>query len=311
MIKIKDVTVSENTDKRTYQELLKTLDLKPPVVIKPNWGSSICYTEAEILDWTLEAINGEAHIIESYGWSRTREMLETGKLGSKKKKDLRESDKWFLEYSGVDKVLEKHGVEFLNISEENWARHTTDPETIKTNVEEKHQPVNDPDFYTWIPQRLYDLRGSDFLSLSKLRLGLKDIPASLSIKNLFGLIPKPSRWKYHGKQNTLLNQSIVDIYKVYDSLFNIKGVVEAVFSHTDMDIEHNKTRILKNLGFAAASRNPLNLDACVMTLFGVEPYQAHFKKAADELGGWDKEITQEAKKHTLGGSMLFSSLAAF
>jgi len=296
LLKIKDITISKKTDKQAYQELIQTLDLKSPVVIKPNWGSSICFTEARILDWTLEAINGEALIIESYGWSRTREMLETGKMGSKKKKDLRESDKWFLEYSGVDKILEKYGVEFLNISEENWARHTTDPETIKTNVETKHKPVNNPDFYTWIPERLYDLHGSDLLSLSKLRLGMKDIPASLSIKNLFGLIPHPSRWRYHGKQNILLNQSIVDIYKVYDSLFNIKGVVEAVFSHTDMDIEHNKTRIQKDLGFAAASKNPLHLDACVMTLFDIDPYQAHIRKAAQELGEWDKELVEKANK---------------
>ena len=110
------------------------------------------------------------------------------------------------------------------------------------------------------------------------------------------MIPHPSRWKYHGKQNTLLNQSIVDIYKVYDSLFNIKGVVEAVLSHTDMDIEHNKTRIHKDLGFASASKNTLHLDACVMTLFDIDPFQAHIKKTAETLGEWDTELVMKANK---------------
>jgi hypothetical protein len=303
LIWIKDVAISEKTGKEAFQELIRSLELKPPVVIKPNWGTSLCFTEALILDWTLEAVQGEALIVESYGWSRTREMLEAGKLGSKKKRDLRASDSWFLEYSGIGKVLEKHGVEFLNVSEENWGKRIVDPETIREGVEGKHRPVADGDFYSWVPERLYELKGADFLSLSKLRLGLKDIPASLSVKNLFGLIPMPSRWRYHGKGNCILDQSIVDIYKVYDSLFNVKGVVEAVLSHTDMDIEHNKMRIRENMGFAAASKAPLHLDAAVMALLGIEPYRAHIRRAAEELGGWCLELIEEAKVHTLASDI--------
>ena len=185
---INDVTYCDETDKESYQELINQLDLGTPVIIKPNWGTSICFTEAEIIDWTLEVIQGKAMIVESYGWSRTRDMLEQGKLGSKKKGDLRKSDQWFFEYSGIGKVLDKHGVEFLNITEENWAQRTIDSETIREHVEKKHSPVHDPDFYSWVPEQLYDLRGGDLLSLSKVRLGLKDIPASLSIKNFFGII---------------------------------------------------------------------------------------------------------------------------
>ena len=69
--------------KDDYIELVRKLDLKPPVIIKPNWGTSVCFTEAEVIDWTLEAIYGEAVVVESYGWARTEESLRTGKLGSK------------------------------------------------------------------------------------------------------------------------------------------------------------------------------------------------------------------------------------
>jgi uncharacterized protein (DUF362 family) len=295
LIWIKNVGISEKTDKKDYQELVHSLDLETPVIIKPNWGTSLCYTEAQIIDWTLESIQGEVLLVESYGWSRTREMLETGKLGSKKKGDLRRSDQWFLEYSGIGKILKKHGVEFLNITEENWGKRTMDPENIQFHVEGTHQPVEDPDFYSWMPEKLYELKGADFLSLAKLRLGIQDIPASLSIKNLFGMIPHPSRWRYHGKKNCILDQSIVDIYKVYDSLFNIKGITEAVFTHTDMDIEHNKMIIRKNMGFASASKSPLSLDSVVMALCGLEPYRAHIRAAADMLGGWDPELVENVK----------------
>jgi hypothetical protein len=292
---IKNVSYDQNIDKRTYQALINQLELEAPIIIKPNWGTSLFYTEAKIIDWTLETIQSEALIVESYGWSRTKDMLEKGKFGSRKRGDLRKSDQWFLRYSGIDAVLEKYNVDFLNITEENWAHRTVEPSIIREIVEKKHTPVNDPDFYSWVPLLLYDMRDCDLLSLSKLRLGLTDIPASLSIKNLFGMIPRPSRWRYHGKKNIILNQSIVDIYKVYDSLFNIKGVVEAVFSHTDVDIEHNKMRICENMGFAAVSKNPLHLDAVVMAYLDREPYTAHLKHFADTLGGWDSELVETAK----------------
>jgi uncharacterized protein (DUF362 family) len=122
------------------------------------------------------------------------------------------------------------------------------------------------------------------------RFGLKEIPASLSIKNLFGMIPTPNRWKYHGKENSLLDTSIFDIFKIYESLFKIKGVVEAILTHTDTDIEHNKMKIYQNLGFAAVSKNPLSLDAAVMKMCSIEPFQAHIKHTAEVLSRWDIQL---------------------
>ena len=296
MKQIEDLVFSRETNRNTFLEMLEVLDLRQPLLIKPNWGTSICFTEAKILDWTLDSVDGDALVVESYGWSRTKDMLEKGKLGSKKRCDLRRSDEWFMDYSGVGKVLDKYKVEFLNITEEHWAHRTMEPETIKDEVESIYSPVSDPDFYSWMPQRLYDMRGADLLSLSKLRIGLSDIPASLSIKNLFGMIPHPSRWKYHGKKNCILDTSIIDIYKVYDTIFNIKGVVEAVFTHTDTDIEHNKMIIKQNVGFAAASKNTLDLDASVMALCSIEPYQAHVRHASNELGYWNKQLINEIKQ---------------
>lgn len=94
----------------------------------------------------------------------------------------------------------------------------------------------------------------------------------------------------------MLDTSIVDIYKVYDSLFNIKGIVEAVFSHTDWDAETNKMRVYKDLGFAAASKNPLNPDVVVTVFSEKDPYQAHLKQAACVLGEWSPELVMHARK---------------
>ena len=274
-----------------YIELVRGLDLKPPVIIKPNWGTSVCFTEAEILDWTLEAIDGEAVIVESYGWARTEESLKTGKLGSKKKGDLRESDRWFLRYSGVDKVLERHSVEFINITEENWKGHTVDPETIRKQVESKHEPVMRNELYGIIPERLYELRRGDLLSLSKVKMWHDVIGVSFAIKNLFGMIPDPIRMKYHGKGHKDLHFNIVDIFKIYDSVFNIKGVVEAVKTASLHDPAQGKTCIYHDPKFTAVSKDPLELDASCAMMVGVDPADnPYLRRAAEVLGKWSENI---------------------
>ena len=94
--KIGDVIVEESVEKDSFMEVIKDLDLKPPVIIKPNWGFSVCFTEATMMDWVLSALDGDALVVESYGWARTKEALESGGWGSFEPDDLRKSDKWFL-----------------------------------------------------------------------------------------------------------------------------------------------------------------------------------------------------------------------
>ena len=290
MIKIGNVIVEESVDEETFIKLIEKLDLKPPVIIKPNLGFSVCYTEAKILDWVLTAVNGDAIVVESYGWARTKEALETGSWGSIEPEDLRESDRWFMEYSGISKVLKKHNVEFLNITEENWAHHTADPELISNIVNEKHGPLEREDFLGFIPERLYEMRGSDLLSLAKVRVLEAPMHVSFAVKNLFGMIPGPSRGKYHGEKHSRLSRSIIDIYKVYDSLFNVKGVVEAVITASLRDPETLKWDNLENLGFASASADLIDLDAFVTALLGRDPNTVEYLRlAADEFGGWNEE----------------------
>jgi hypothetical protein len=52
------VWLDENVDAQKFAALIGALNLTPPVLIKPNWGTVECYSEADILDWTLAAIPG-------------------------------------------------------------------------------------------------------------------------------------------------------------------------------------------------------------------------------------------------------------
>lgn len=295
-MKIGSVTVEESVTEESFIAMIRELDLKPPVVIKPNWGTSVCFTEAEILNWVLTAVGSDALVVESYGWARTEDAVKTGRMGSKKRGDLRRSDRWFLEYSGIGKVLEEHGVEFLNVTEENWGSRTAEPEAIRKAVEAKHPPVEMEELYGFVPERLYDLRGGDLLSLAKVKLWREPIVVSFAVKNFFGMLPNPSRWRYHGKKDSRLSRSIVDIYKVYDSLFEIKGVVEAVLTASVADPETRKTVVHEDPGFAAASKDTLDLDAFVATLLGRDPCDiGYIKYASEVLGSWSDETIQLAK----------------
>ncbi|MFX0108197.1 MAG: hypothetical protein ACFE7R_07930, partial [Candidatus Hodarchaeota archaeon] len=159
----------------TYRNIIKRLDLKPPILVKPNWSGSDVFTEKEILDWTLSAINSEVLVVESYAHFRSpllayREgpfdsALEE-KLTKQKKKDLRANDKWFGEYSGCTEILEKHNVEYLNLSEELWANRVCDSDVIKEEVNSQFDPIKEEVFYSMVPTRLYELKGGTLLSIA-------------------------------------------------------------------------------------------------------------------------------------------------
>ncbi|MBE0699131.1 MAG: DUF362 domain-containing protein, partial [Anaerolineaceae bacterium] len=217
MEKHANVSIETALNEETFAALIGTLDLKSPVIIKPNWGTVECYSEADILDWTLAAIPGEKIVIESHGWARDEATLLKQKSAALTKANLRKGDRWFQEYSGIDKVLKKHKVEYLNLTEEIWANRAADPEQIKQAVEQKYDPIQFEELYAKVPQRLYEMRGGSLLSLAKYKIMFDPLGISMAIKNLFGLIPGPSRGKFHGEEHALLDQNIVDINKIYHS----------------------------------------------------------------------------------------------
>ncbi|MHA2119043.1 MAG: DUF362 domain-containing protein [Candidatus Thorarchaeota archaeon] len=292
------VTFQDGIHTENFIEAIKGLNLKPPVIIKPNWGFSVIFTEADILDWTLSAIDGDALVVESYGWARCREAVEEKKYGPFSRDALRKADKWFLRYSGIDKILKKHDVEYLNITEEVWANRVAESETIQSIVEDSFSPLHMEKMASFVPERLYDLSDGTFLNLAKLKFMGDDIVISLSLKNLFGMIPGPDRGEFHGEMNRAMNPSIVDMNKIYRSLFKTKGVVEGVLSASrGMTLEPS---IYKNHGVLWTCDDTLELDAVVSAHVGIDPNEVgYLKLAAQHFGEWDEEPVVQAANHSL------------
>lgn len=292
------VTFRDGIHKDSFIEMVKDLDITSPVIIKPNWGFSVVYTEAEILDWALTAIDCDAIVVESYGWARCREAVEKKEYGPFNPEALRESDRWFLRYSGIDKVLKKHDVEYLNITEEVWANQVVEQDTIRSIVEDSYSPLYNRKLASLIPQKLYDLSDGTFLNLAKLKFMGDDIVISLALKNLFGMIPGPDRGPFHGEMNKEMSPSIVDMNKIYRSLFKMKGVVEGV--HTASRGMTLEPYIYKSPGVLWTCDDTLELDAVVSAHVGIDPNDVgYLKLAAQNFGGWDDESVARAAAQAL------------
>lgn len=303
------VMLARDGTRDSFTEILSRLDLRPPVIIKPNWSTSVTFTESEILDWTLSALDCEVIVVESYALYRSPilrnseglsdEDLER-RLLAQKRDDLRNNDKWFLDISGISDVLEKHDVKYINLSEELWAKRTTDSEAIKDAVEKCFEPVRTEVLYSMVPSKLYDLRGSTLLSLAKPKVAHGAIGVTLTIKNLFGMISTPFRGKFHGGNNELLNDSIVDINKICHSLFNVRGVIESVFSTSVMGEDFLKSRIYRNLGYIWGSNSTIELDSMVTAQLGLNPEDiGHLSHVARTLGQWTQQSVELGRKRVI------------
>lgn len=134
-------------NKFDFIEKIKSFNIDTEyVIIKPNWVSNVKgeYTEPEILSWFLESLNKNQKkiVIESYTpWrglifqsKNKKEELKTDLIEGKKHWDFyKKQDKYFLKTTGIDKVLKKYQVDYINITNEFWEKNCVNPKLIEKN----------------------------------------------------------------------------------------------------------------------------------------------------------------------------------
>ena len=307
IIELDQTLFTTEGDEEIFKEMLSRIHLKAPLVIKPNWSSSMIYTERMILDWILSVFDGEVIIVESYAMWRNEMFIDPTQirdskfleiLGKQKKSEFRKNDEWFLKFTGIQELLDKHDVEYLNISEEFWANRVCSPEIISNEVEKRFTPLEIESLLSSVPTRLFDLKGGTLLNLTKPKRSLKDNFVSLTFKNLIGMIRDPWRGKYHGENDALLSQSIVDINKIYNSLFNVTGIIEGVFTTSETLDKLLEPAIHSNTGYIWASENPVELDALVTVQLGMNPYDIEYlKQVSESFGSWSTQVEDLGSKH--------------
>jgi len=279
------VVVGRLASAEDFRDFLKELDVKGVVfVVKPNWSNAYTFTSAETLDWLFSALKGRIKVIE--GYSAWRNELNTGpepkdvitpSNAKAKWQWIKEQDKWFLKFSGIDKILAKYDVEYVNVTEEIWSTRTLNPDEVREFVDTKYGMLVSQGMYNFVPTKIYEFRDSTFISLNNSRRIHGQV--SLSTKNLFGLIPDPARYgKWHGRNNSRLSQSIIDINKIYRSFFSPCYWINEI----------------KELGVFVGSKNSVESDAVAAKLMGIDPEKIDYLRcAANIFGGYDKKVLNE------------------
>ena len=307
------------------------------IIIKPNWVSTdpADFTDADTLRMLFEALDSHIIVAESYMLCRSMNLLKDGMrflVGNKEVnwkwlqagdgwqwlvenpswewfKDgghwdhLKNEDKAFLDKYDFTDLFEEFNVTYINVTEEVWNGRIADPAEIKRSVESQFKPVHFEEVYSLVPKKLYDLRGSTFISFARLKMY-----ASFTMKNLFGMIPDPIRPWWHGPNHSTIAEAIIDINKIYHSLFNVYGICEALkstaISHAEGKYEglySGKYNIVENLGVLIFGRNLAALDVMLLNLSDpsrrliAEVNRASITLAEDEFGTCDEETLKEAK----------------
>jgi hypothetical protein len=285
------------------------LNLKPPFIVKPNWINDELahHTDPQVLEWLLRRLGGmgETVVVEAYS---ARNQKGKAKEGETKIEKYRRTERKYREKMGLDRIFNDLGVRYINVDEEILKDDIADPRTIRSVTETGFSPVVNSELYTYIPRALYDLRGGTLISLAKFKLTL-----SMSTKNLFGLIPdlaKPGgRGFYHGEKDRDLPRSIIDVYKIYRSVFNVVGMVEGIRNLTgfiDKGPHHSMFgydyEVREGLGLIYFGTDPLWLDAFIAAQCGIEPRffrtsvlpESHLSLGYKELP-WPQELERDAK----------------
>lgn len=272
------------------------------IIIKPNWVTTESggFTESETLRSVFEALDSNFVITECLHIGRSMNLLEEGMsftVGEKEVnwkwllagegwrwlienpgwewfkrgghwEQIKREDKSFLDEYGFTDLFAEFDVEYINVTDEVWNGRKADPARVKESVESCFKPVWNEKLYGMVPKKLYDLRGSTFISLARLKQY-----ATFTLKNMFGMILDPMRPWWHGPRNSRIAESIVDINKVYHSLFNVYGICEALNAtavpHPEGEFEGafmGKYNIIKGLGVVAFGRDLVSLDALLLKL---------------------------------------------
>lgn len=323
MTKFGDVVVERVRDSQELRRLLPDNVLESDVtIVKPNWFSPhpANFTDTNALRTLLEALDSRVVVVESYTMEKHdgSMRLEVGGeevdwrwvirnpvwdwVSQQGAWDvIRRQDSWFLDSFGFTDLFEEFDVEYLNVTEEVWSKRTVDPREVKAQVESRFSPVHSDVLYGFLPVRLHELRGNPLISFGKVK-GIGGSYPSLTLKNLFGLIPDPLRSWWHGPNDQRLGSSIVDIAKIYHAHFGVYGVCEAFKDAVVSDpkgaveVPWGKYSVMEMSGFVSLGRNLVSLDAILCGLIGVAPETVNYLQlGGEEFGAYDRENVAEAQ----------------
>jgi uncharacterized protein (DUF362 family) len=280
-----------------------------PAVIKVNWFSPCPgqFTDAATLALACDAIEGEKIVVEGHAAERNDGSREiTPDNGRENWEWLREQEKEYFSRFGLDAVLARDDVTYVNVTDEVWEGRAVGAAEVRAALESAGTPLAFEELYGALPERLLAWRGRPLISLARIKVSDPQLEApgfSLSLKNMFGLIPEPNRGAYHER----LPEAITDLHLLYGAFFRLVGVCEGIF-HAVRVREGgahdtpwgDRYDDVEGLGVVVAGAKAAEADAFAAALFGLDISGRAVMAAAEaRLGPWDKMVVLEAGRYGL------------
>jgi hypothetical protein len=295
-------------DAAPAREMLARLGVaEGPVLIKPNWFSGYPgqYTDAATLALFCDAVPGLKVVIEGHAAMRNDGSREITPANGRDNWDwLREQEAAYFGRLGLDRVLARDDVMYINVTDEVWRGNAASPAEVRAAVAERFGELTFGELYGVMPARLLEWRGRPLLSLARVKIpevGRDAFAFSLSLKNMFGLIPAPNRGDYHER----LPAAVVDAHALYGAFFDVVGVCEGVHHLVRVSaagavdtVWGDRYDDLEGQGVVVAAANPAEADAFAAALFGVDVASRTLMKEAEaRLGPWDKMVVLEGFRY--------------
>ncbi len=211
------------------------------VVIKPN----LCY----YLDYTT-GYTTDPSFVAAYA-----EVLRN-RISKRLKIYVVESDasamkcKYAFRMLGYDKMTRRCGLELVNLSED---------KSEKVQVQ-----IKDLNFSFRVPSTIQ--KADLLINIPKLKYMVRTVKITCALKNIFGCIPYPSKFRYHEK----LGETIVAINKIVKpDLCTVDGNV----------VYGDGTR---KLGLTMSSRDGVSIDAACAKILGISPRRIKYLLIAEK-----------------------------
>jgi len=215
-------------DTDTFTHLLQTMGIQSdPIFVKVTWHGYArgTYTDPVALDKLLSALPGRAILLEGHTVSRNlgNETFNWETESRENRTWIRDQEQDYLQRTGLQDVIDKHNAHYLNITEAYWDGQCANPEDVAAHLMATNTEITHPELLNFIPQVLLDHARCDFISFARFKG-----PTRLSISNCFGLLPGPLRAEWHGPNLTYFAKVCCEMAKIYGSIFNPFGLVEAL-----------------------------------------------------------------------------------
>jgi uncharacterized protein (DUF362 family) len=273
------------------------------IILKPNWFCDLPgqFTDAETLDMVLEALGGDVTIIEGHSMLRNDGSKRIAGANARDEWDwIREQEAVYLRRLELSEVMEKYGAEYINVTDEVWAGRVVDPEEVKAKVDGAYGPLANEELYSVMPEELACLAGTPLISLARLKIpGSETRVPSLSLKNMFGLIPDPDRSEYHDN----LIDAVIDINRVYAAFFPIYGAVEGIHyaispgESGEYEAPWGNYDIIEKPGYAALGAKASEADILTLLATNEKLIEGDFyNEVASRYERWDVMLPLEARR---------------